>query len=254
MKRTIITTLSLLCIATLNSIAQDSNNNKDKSIGNKPTSYISINIGSAIPLSDYGNSNQPMYSETQAGYAKKGVGVSIDFAMPINHSQIGIAANVAHYNNKFNNDAYGADLTLNSTAQSTYYSVGAGDYSINTLMAGIYLTYPIKKFSVDLKILAGYSFCTLPDFSVNSYVINNINTLGNAQTPRVHASAFAYGGNITARYNIYKHICVLGQVNICGMLPTFPANEHISGGFYYQTSWKEQITILGFSGGIGYQL
>lgn len=175
--------------------------------------------------------------------------------MPINHSQIGIAASVAHYNNKFNNDAYGADLTLNSTGQSTYYSVEAGDYSINTLMAGIYLTYPIKKFSIDLKILAGYSFCTLPDFSVNSYDINYQNTtLGNAQTPRIHASAFAYGGNITARYNIYKHICILGQVNICGMLPTFPANEHINGGLYFQTTWKEQITILGLSAGIGYQL
>ena len=228
---------------------------------NNTTGYISFNAGVGLPLGAFGSTN---WDGNNSGYALSGITSSLDFGMPIAHSNFGVAGNVSYYQNGVdvnsleNNQEANANPPTHFTA---YYNTTAGNYQAQTIMAGLYVTFPIHKFSIDFKALCGVAICTMPSV-INTVTVSNYLYSAASGKPYQSATetenesaftsyAFAYGGSITFRYAVVKHFCVMLQPNIFTSAPSFTPTVNSSNGSSTANAISQPFTIISVLAGIG---
>ena len=200
------------------------------------TGYISISDGYGFPMGKFASKSGSFDNENGAGFAEKGNYTSLDFAAPIKHSHFGISASFGYYNNPLDNPAFN-----NNMSGSYYYN----NYTLYTAMAGLYVTYPFKHFSYDLKIQAGLCASTYPSFAYSGlYNYQPLNLSGSS----ANCNSLAYQGVFSVRYYPSKgHLFVIGQINYFGTSANYTINE----SNYSQQSITQVYSILGIVGGLG---
>jgi hypothetical protein len=147
-------------------------------VSGKPSGYVSLNFGAANPMGNFGNVSG---TTGYGNYAQAGNMYNLSAGIPLNHSNFGIALMLGQCYNPFDLNSYMSNFVNSSSVQATlapatlnsstgtygpnpnYSSPG---YSETHFMAGLFYTYPMRRFSFDLRGLIGVMACSLPSVSV----------------------------------------------------------------------------------------
>jgi hypothetical protein len=105
-----------------------------------------------------------------------------------------------------------------------FKTISYGSYSLTNIMSGLYTTIPMKKLSIDARILLGFNFTNRPettiDFSFYSY---NETYYERASS----GSSFAYDFGFGLRYNLGKKqkLCLMLSFDYVGSNGDFSFNS-----------------------------
>ncbi|HWY99327.1 MAG TPA: hypothetical protein VNY36_09585 [Bacteroidia bacterium] len=173
--------------------------------GSQPSGYFALTIGLAQPVGGFANAVGGGYS----GYALPGDNIDVSLGIPLNHSNMGIALMYGSYANSFDINTYVTNMQL--TDQSKSYAPITGDiYSEGFLMAGIFATYPVQRFSFDFKLMGGVAFCHLPEVDYGA----DYNTAGYYNYEWDNAASrttgFAYNLGADMRYRFRRASLMIG--------------------------------------------
>lgn len=221
----------------------------------RPTAYIIIGGGPGIPAGNFHSTalNIGLLSNTiKSGFANTGFLGFTEFAIPFTRSRFGFAANTASAGNPANTPALSA-ANDKFVAAKGVFSVASGSYRTNTLLCGLYYTFPVRKFTFDVKALAGYALCYYPSLTIScNYPAYAIPTR-TITTPAT--TGFTYGGNATARYSFATHFCAFAQAGFFVAQQNYSTIETL---FNYpatvpsQSSKPINATVVNISVGAGY--
>jgi len=139
-----------------------------------------------------------------------------------------------------------------------------GHCTYSAFLAGIYLTYPHKHITYDIRILFGAMIATMPSITVTY----NDQTTGNAASYTESAasgSAFAIDLGFEARYPVCPRIAVFLSADYLHAIPTFPvvrtgatltAHGSIvpSDGSGQIVSTDQSFNVFSLSLGVGYTI
>ena len=248
MKKILALLFALHALTTFGQETQKSTPFKSRKDSTKSTTgYIAAYYGAGFPLGIF---KKTSLVPSDAGFAKDGSGVLLDCALPIHRSNLGFALNASYNANNLNSQAYGTAYNHSYNAIDNF-SIKNGIYKAVSVMGGVYFTHSFRRFSIDLKMIAGLAFCTRPDFTTTIYDLSSNKTYisnYNAVTSR----SLAYGGSLTVRYAVTKHFCMLIQGSIV-------STEAHYTPIVEQITWNElwgpypAVTIFDLSFGLGYQ-
>ena len=161
-------------------------------------SYMAFLGGLSFPQGNFGSS---VYSNNQAGFAKKGPTLSLDFGIYL-YKNFAIGINFAYQDQGELSDVDAQNLAtgyLNSYIKDESNVTSQGRYQNIDLMVGPQYSFLYKKFTFDARIDAG----PLKNISTPTYGVVFDNS-SNSQTYLTQLNsqslAFAYGGSLGVRY------------------------------------------------------
>ncbi len=241
---------------------------KDAKQNSEPSGYTSINIGLADPVGSFANS----FGAGYGGYALSGLGYHFAFAIPISHSNFGLAFMFGGYNNQYDLNNYVNYLAnTNPYPNSIEYGNVSGGvnnvYSESSILGGLYVTYPIGRLSIDGRLMAGVLLNSLPEQAYGTVDSANNQTVYDLQT--TYPTSFAVDAGIGLRCFIAR----LGRRQLCAMVNVdylysnvsytttqvvdyTPSANNPYGNYYesYNTiSGHLPISLLNITFGLGYQ-
>jgi hypothetical protein len=245
-----ITVLSILILITSASL-------KAQTAGELPsTGYVSLNLGIGA------NAYQPRSYNNNYGYYWGGYDANLSLAFPISHSHFGIAATVYHTNGTWDPTNYINNYTA-SYPDGYIYSGGGysnGNFSATTLMVGGFLTYGWGRWVLDVKLLGGEMFATLPSVSIVAYNeisytdFDNENGAGSYNAANSNAFALDFGSDL--RYMASTKISIMLGMDDFIAQPTFSTaqqNVDASGNLSQQKiNISTLLIIQNITLGVGY--
>jgi hypothetical protein len=196
--------------------------NNDAGIS-EPSGYLSFNLGLAQPVSSYGLE----FGSGYGGYALAGLGFNLALGIPIDHSNFGIALMYGNYNNTYDINTYvNNQNTENPGSYFTPISPSDNVYSLSSIMGGLFVTYPVGRFSFDGRLMVGALLCDLPeqDFAYNDA---QNNTWEDDLQPS-NSTGLAFDAGLGARCLLVK----LGRRPLCAMVNV----DYLYSDPYYSTS------------------
>jgi hypothetical protein len=147
MKKTFtIVSAILITLFSFNANAQDDNP--------KPKSYLSFWGGLSIPTGDFGQAN---YSNNSAGFAKKSVAFGLDAAVYV-YKNLAISGTVSFQDQ---GELSQSDVTMIAEGYNTSFKNGqttatiVNRYHNFNLLAGPQYSFLYKKFTFDIRVVAG---------------------------------------------------------------------------------------------------
>jgi hypothetical protein len=177
-----------------------------------PTGYMSINFGFANPEGGYAASTAGTYG----GFGLPGTNINFSMAFPINHSNFGLAFMFGSYTNTYDNNNFINYISNSSNSGNYEYGSVSGGidniYALNSIMGGLYVTYPLGRFSIDGRFMAGVLLSSLPEQAYGKE-----DTAGNVTTYDMQVSnsvSLAFDAGIGIRCLIVKW----GRRQICAMV------------------------------------
>lgn len=214
-----------------------------------PTGYYALWFGEGYPKGDF----------LSKGYPRKGSDFSFTAVFPGVVSRFGIVFKIDYGRNGFNNVRYQDSLTAHSPTPYLAYSMNQSyTYTYENILAGLDYTYPMRKFSVDLRLMCGIMMATVPGVAVN------ITDYGNASNQLFITSydasgrAFAFDEGLTVRYLATPGISVMLNMDNYAAAPSFTVVSNGIDQNYYgttvETPTKQGVIIQSFhvfSVGIG---
>ncbi|HSY76295.1 MAG TPA: hypothetical protein VK890_05535 [Bacteroidia bacterium] len=220
--------------------------------GSQPSGYFGITIGLAQPVGGFANAVGGGYS----GYALPGDNIDVSLGIPINHSNMGIALMYGSYANAFDINGYVANMQL--TDQTRSYAPIAGDvYSEGFLLAGLFITYPVYRFSFDFKLMGGFAFCSLPevDYGADYNAAGYYNYEWDNAASRT--TGFAYGLGADMRYRFRRASLMIG-VDYLGSNPVINSVQTYTdpNGYasYTRLGGSMPISVVSANIGVAYDI
>lgn len=215
--------------------------------------YVAVMGGLCLPLAAYASN---------AG-AATGSDFSISAAFPGITSHSGIAFKFDHGINGFNQSRLeGIENTVSGFSNiSCTFPNGLGHYSYSSYLTGLYVTYPKKHITIDLRFLAGVMVANIPDIDITYYDEIKGNSGINYQGATT-ASAFAFDLGFELRYPFKPRFCIIlsadylhavpsfTMVNTGSMLSSYGSIETNSEGTEVTTN--QPFNLFNLSVGIGY--
>jgi hypothetical protein len=146
---------------------------------------------------------------------------SISAAFPGITSHSGIAFKFDYGVNGFNQTRLeGIENTIAGFSSINCTVPDPGHCSYSSFLTGLYITYPKKHITIDLRFLAGVMVANIPEIDIiyNDQTGNNsgINEQG-AST----ASAFAFDLGFELRYSIKPRFCIILSADYLHAVPSF---------------------------------
>ncbi len=194
-----------------------------------PKGYVSVNSGYTIPQGSFAFNVSSGYGN----YAMSGSTENISAGIPINNSNFGIALLVGYAYHPFGINAYVNNISQRDTNSSRGgYQIVSGTpiYKETNLMAGVFYTYPWKRFSFDFRALVGVMFCSFPDITYQAvpYTIPPYAPYGyyNEQWETFASSSKTSVYNLGAgvRYSFRRNTCIMLNVDMLYANPTYSTN------------------------------
>jgi hypothetical protein len=241
MRNTILPLAALLLISS-SAFAQKHKDDAESS------GYVIAGGGGAIPLGEFQNDG---LSDKQSGFAQTGAHSFLEFAMPIDRSNFGVAVNLSYYKNDIN--TVDIQTQLENKYSGTSVTVNTDGYQLTTVTGGLYLTFPVQKFSFDIKLLAGIALAKFPNVTTK---VEDVNTgiTASEHSATTSSAAFAFGGNLTIRYAITDHFCIFLQSGAIHTDVDFRTASTNSIDYTTNVTYGDQpMTLVHFSGGLGFQ-
>jgi len=143
-------------------------------------------------------------------YPKTGYTINLNGRLQISHYQFGIILNLGYYSNAFDINKY-----LNFNTQDVGSTVTSLSYSsftqVTPLIGGSYI-HSFGRLSVDLRVLLGIDFVTLPNTEVDVHASSSNPEYTNTYIYTA-TTGFAVGGGISASYPINRSLSASVGVN-----------------------------------------
>lgn len=198
--------------------------------------------------------------------AKGGSVFSISAAFPGIISHCGIAFKFDDGTNGFNQGQLVNSLNVKTGFANISCSLPdqLGHCSFKTFLTGLYLTYPKKHFTIDIRALMGVMTATIPGLTVNYYNQTAENN-GNYYQSEASGSAFAIDFGFEVRYPVRPRLSLIFGVDYLHGTPSFPivttgATLTSNGSILQGNESGQEVTIdqpfnlLNLSLGVGYTI
>lgn len=184
---------------------------QQETINEAPKGYVSVNSGFSSVLGNWGFGFNTQYD---GSYAMNGTFQNIAAGIPINGSNFGVALMLGFYDNPFDYNTFVGNALYASTTNYTAYSIPSyGDYQSVNLMAGVFYTYPLKRFSFDARAMLGYISCGLPGLEYDAVqqpnVYINPTYQDDWQISSSTARGVAYDVGVGIRYSFRRNTCIM---------------------------------------------
>ncbi len=160
--------------------------------------FISAAAGVSLPVGSFANCNS---SAPQACMAGQGVAFNAALGYRI-AGPVGLMIRGEQHRNTVDT---GAMLDALYRNDSDIWTAKADNWSVMTVMAGPYVTFPMGRFSADARILAGRALAVLPNTSMSG---NFGRTEMSVTTTGSQSMALALGGGMSLRYRLGRLISV----------------------------------------------
>ena len=198
----------------------------------------------------------------------KGSLYHFSFAFPINHSNFGLAFMFGSYDNNYDVDNF-VNFMINTNPNYGYGVIQGGNtvYSESSIMGGLYVTYPMGRFSFDGRFMIGGLLNSLPEQAYGQIdAANNITTYDLQTT---YPTSFAIDAGVGIRYLIVKlgwrQICAMVNVDYLYSSVSYHATQiedytpyvnpnGVTYESYNSISGHLPISLLNITFGVGYQL
>jgi opacity protein-like surface antigen len=199
-----------------------------------------------------GNLTKTEYSNNASGFASPaGLNLGIEGAYYF-HKNVGIGgvfSNSSFYSKgkQALADGYKEDFDVDSTTVTD-----KGKYSTYNFLIGPYCSFPMKKFTIDTRIVVGLVSAKTPEFKVE--LEDQANATFYQKSSRANAFGFQAGAGI--RYSIVKNLCVKFNVDYFYSKPDFKIeneNRANNAGRLIE-EYKQPIAGVLLNFGIAYQL
>lgn len=245
---------------------QPSNNNQNQNQNNnnsEPSGYASINMGFVTPEGSFGE----MIGSEYGNYADPG-GLAFNFSLgvPINHSNFGLALMFGSYDNNYDINSFAANNDVFSLPPQS----GQTDYSETSIMAGLFVTYPVGRLSIDGRLMGGALLCSLPEQDVG--FLDGYGNSWETDIQPTNPTAFAFDAGIGARFLLAqfgsRKLCIMANVDyLYSSVPysteqdiyeTFASGPNANTTAQYVpspiVSGHLSMQLMNVTFGIGYQL
>jgi len=214
--------------------------------------YIAITGGLGLPVGAFASNE---------GASAGGI-FSISAAFPGVISHCGIAFKFDYGINGFNQSRLLGIVNNNAGFGNIVCSLpnGSGYCTYQTLLTGLYLTYPHKHITIDVRFLMGAMMASIPSLTVNYYDQTNF-TSGNLNENASSATAFAIDFGVEARYPVKPKLSIILSMDYLHAVPTFTkvttgaalnSDGNIIQGTGQEIATDQPFNIFSFSAGIGY--
>lgn len=177
--------------------------------------FVSLNVGTNIPLSEYGKID----SLSSAG-ANQGLYYSFEGGAYFSRL-FGVGVNVGAFNNPVDNEGVVDQLKTDTQFQNGTFNISSKSWTNGYIMMGPYFSFGSRKFTVDMKVLGGIINSERPFINIES------------ETDRYEFnSAAVYSTSFGVNYGIHFRIKLKGKLalrlNAEGMLATQDFTEKIT--------------------------
>lgn len=243
MKKVISLTIAAALWCSL-SFGQD----KTASDNAKAKSFIGITGGYS---SLTGNITKSDYDNNSSGYAaKSGYNIAVDGAYYFS-KYIGVGGVFSHSGFNAANlqsmaDGYKDAFDVDSVTLTT-----SKQYGFTNFFVGPYFSFPVKKFTFDVRLLGGLTHATSPKFKVD--LEDQLNAT--FYQDNASANAFGFQAGIGARYSIIKNLSARLNIDYMYAKPDFKiTNENrANNAGRLITEYHEAISMLNVNLGVAYQ-
>jgi hypothetical protein len=223
----------------------------------KPTGYFELSIGLATPTGSFAS---PVGLSYNGKYALPGLAFNASAGIPIAHTNIGIALMYGYYNNPFDINSYVNNVQFSDQTKS-YSPITQDSYVENFVMAGLFWTWPIERFSFDARFMGGIAVCNLPeiyygaDYAYGPYGSGYYEYTWDYAPSSSIAFAFDIGGD--ARYKLRRSSIMFGVDYIhASTNANTTLNYTDANGINWPYNVHSGVSIanLTFTLGVGYQI
>lgn len=217
--------------------------------------YVAIMGGLGAPVGSYAS----------AGFASAGDMFSICAAFPGIISRWGIAFKFDNGVNGVNQNEFLESLNNQIGNNNQFYSmITLNKFTYSSFLAGLYLTYPARRFTIDVRILAGVMMAYMPLETTNISDLSTGNN-GSYSQSASSGSAFALDFGIEARYPVKPKFCIILGIDYLHAAPSFPivttgailssygsSLQENEGG--QEVTLDQPFSLFNFSLGVGYTI
>lgn len=188
----------------------------------KPSTYLAINVGPGFPFGKYHDS----------AFVKTGYTICLTGATPFKNKRTGDCFKIDYGANAIDGatfmEAFQTDL-IHSTGASgiTCKAPILGKFSYETILVGLYSTFPGIKASFDGRIMGGVLLAQSPDISVNVY--QNGNLVVTSTQPASKGGSFAVDLGLGMHYRVQHNLCVLAYLDVLFANPDFAVSATAFG-------------------------
>jgi opacity protein-like surface antigen len=238
-----------ITIATAFSCSLSFGQDKTTDDNSKAKSFIGITGGYANAM---GNFVKNDYEDEKSGYANSaGFNMGLEGAYYF-HKNIGIGgvfSNTSFYAKGLQTlaDGYKDSFEVDSTTVTV-----KGKYSTLNFLIGPYFSFPVKKFTFDIRVVGGLVNAKTPEFTTYLEDQEAVTFVQKSAT----ANTFGFQAGAGVRYSIIKNLCVKLNADFYYSQPNFKItneNRVVNAGRLI-TDYKQPIMGMYLNFGIAYQL
>ena len=210
--------------------------------------YVGLAAGPSFAM---GNFKQTLISDSTSGFAKTGVGVTFNYSYRFTHN-LGVIVMINYASNGFNYETY-SDSLENLHPDYDVSVLNNSNWSGGGVLAGLFLTFPFSEnFSWDVRGSFGFYGVYSPQVTINAVNKNDPGDKSEYYLEKASAFSYAYSFGTGFKYAL-RNYYILVFVDYYNSPLTF---KNASGWDWdnkpYETSFKQNISTLELTFGLGY--
>lgn len=205
--------------------------------------YIGLSMGPAIPLGQFSSTDA---SNDNIGYANTGFNLQlINFGYKFG-KYLGISAMWSGSFFSIDGDAYLKDSGIEA------FSIDATSYSFGSILGGIFVSVPYKRFEFDFRGMIGFGYGTSPEIKYNGYDINGDYAI--LKQSSANAMGFAFDLGIGARFNVSQLINLNIYTDYMGFSPEYTIDVYGNKTLLTSVDISQPMNHMTITGGFGFRL
>jgi len=216
----------------------DTLHSKSRFYFNASVGFVSPELSFGIAPGFYDNN---LNNFGQDGYAETGIGASLSATYLSDNTPLGLTCLANYYYNGLSTDSYVAQV--DNFRLNHFRAMGGTGYRQMGILGGVTLSTLGRESWIDLKILAGFMFCSSPYVADSGHVDNYAGTLIPNGPDIIQPSnklVPAWGLGIEVRPCLLKHVLFLFNTDFIITKPIFHTSQQIT---YYNTGTNSNITL-----------
>ncbi|GAB3503222.1 hypothetical protein GCM10027341_32000 [Spirosoma knui] len=154
--------------------------------------FFAVSAGASVPVGRFASSSP---TDEQAGMAGRGIVLSLAAGYRI-VGPVGLMVRAEQHRNTVQTQRMVDNLYRSET---DVWTAQADNWSVTTFMGGPYMVFPMGRFTIDARLLAGQATAVMPNTAMNGNfgrVEMGVKTTGSQST------ATAFGGGLAVRYRL----------------------------------------------------
>ncbi|HSZ71996.1 MAG TPA: hypothetical protein VK750_04925 [Cytophagaceae bacterium] len=221
---------------------------------NEKRHFVSTNLGISNPTGAYADKSA---ANDDAGLAKTGISGFVEAAYYIKPF-FGIGGTIGSFSNKVDKSALQDQLTseLKASGFNGTYSINSSGWANVYVMVGPYFSLPLKKVTLDFKIVGGGMTSIAPVVNESYTPYSNPYATTTIKTEVAVGGGFSYGMGLSLRYHFKPRWAlrlnadyISSQVSIDQTLDT----ETSSGTTSTTNTIHQSISTLNIGVGVAFQ-